>query len=385
MSSVPAAPATTDTPAAPRSHVRVELGDRGYDIVIGPGLIDAAGEEIARRLPGVRAAVLTDTTVAGLHYERLSIALRAAGIDHVQIVVPPGETTKSFAQLTDVVDQIIGARLERGDVVIALGGGVIGDLAGFASAIVRRGMGFVQMPTTLLAQVDSSVGGKTGINSPRGKNLIGAFHQPALVLSDTALLDTLSPREFAAGYAEIAKMALIDRPDFFDWLDANRAAIFTGGPERVESVRQSCIAKAAVVAADEREEGSRALLNLGHTFGHALEAAVGYDAKRLVHGEGVAIGTVLAHRFSARLGLCPPADAERCEAHFAAVGLPTRIAQIPGAPLDVATLMAGIGQDKKVRRGSLTFILTRGIGQAFIASDVDPAAVEAFLTEELTR
>lgn len=385
MSSVPAAPATTDTPAAPRSHVRVELGDRGYDIVIGPGLIDAAGEEIARRLPGVRAAVLTDTTVAGLHYERLSIALRAAGIDHVQIVVPPGETSKSFAQLTDVVDQIIGARLERGDVVIALGGGVIGDLAGFASAIVRRGMGFVQMPTTLLAQVDSSVGGKTGINSPRGKNLIGAFHQPALVLSDTALLDTLSPREFAAGYAEIAKMALIDRPDFFDWLDANREAIFTGGPERVESVRQSCIAKAAVVAADEREEGSRALLNLGHTFGHALEAAVGYDARRLVHGEGVAIGTVLAHRFSARLGLCPPADAERCEAHFAAVGLPTRIAEIPGAPLDVATLMAGIGQDKKVRRGTLTFILTRGIGQAFIANDVDPAAVEAFLTEELTR
>lgn len=385
MSSVPAAPANTDAPAAPRSHVRVELGDRGYDIVIGPGLIDAAGEEVARRLPGVRAAVLTDTTVAGLHYERLSIALRAAGIDHVQIVVPPGETTKSFAQLTDVVDQIIGARLERGDVVIALGGGVIGDLAGFASAIVRRGMGFVQMPTTLLAQVDSSVGGKTGINSPRGKNLIGAFHQPALVLSDTALLDTLSPREFAAGYAEIAKMALIDRPDFFDWLDANREAIFTGGPERVESVRQSCIAKAAVVAADEREEGSRALLNLGHTFGHALEAAVGYDAKRLVHGEGVAIGTVLAHRFSARLGLCPPADAERCEAHFAAVGLPTRISEIPGAPLDVATLMAGIGQDKKVRRGSLTFILTRGIGQAFIANDVDPAAVEAFLTEELTR
>ena len=385
MSSVPAAPASADTPAAPRSHVRVELGDRGYDIVIGPGLIDAAGEEIARRLPGVRAAVLTDATVAGLHYERLSIALRAAGIDHVQIVVPPGETTKSFAQLTDVVDQIIGARLERGDVVIAIGGGVIGDLAGFASAIVRRGMGFVQMPTTLLAQVDSSVGGKTGINSPRGKNLIGAFHQPALVLSDTALLDTLSPREFAAGYAEIAKMALIDRPDFFDWLDANREAIFTGGPERVESVRQSCIAKAAVVAADEREEGSRALLNLGHTFGHALEAAVGYDAQRLVHGEGVAIGTVLAHRFSARLGLCPPADAERCEAHFAAVGLPTRISEIPGAPLDVATLMAGIGQDKKVRRGSLTFILTRGIGQAFIANDVDPAAVEAFLTEELTR
>ncbi|EAS49299.1 3-dehydroquinate synthase AroB [Aurantimonas manganoxydans SI85-9A1] len=383
MSSVPAA--TADAPAAPRSHVRVELGARGYDIVIGPGLIDAAGEEIARRLPGVRAAIVTDTTVAGLHYERLSIALRAAGIDHVQIVVPPGETTKSFAQLTDVVDQIIGARLERGDVVIALGGGVIGDLAGFASAIVRRGMGFVQMPTTLLAQVDSSVGGKTGINSPRGKNLIGAFHQPALVLSDTALLDTLSPREFAAGYAEIAKMALIDRPDFFAWLDANREAIFTGGPERVESVRQSCIAKAAVVAADEREEGSRALLNLGHTFGHALEAAVGYDAKRLVHGEGVAIGTVLAHRFSAKLGLCLPADAERCEAHFAAVGLPTRISEIPGAPLDVATLMAGIGQDKKVRRGSLTFILTRGIGQAFIASDVAPAGVEAFLTEELTR
>ncbi|HEY9058840.1 MAG TPA: 3-dehydroquinate synthase [Aurantimonas sp.] len=381
----PEAAHQADDDAAARRRVVVDLGMRSYDILIGPGLVDAAGEEIARRLPGVRAAVVTDETVAGLHLDRLSIALRAAGIDHSTVVLPAGEPTKSFEHLTRVVDAVLAQRLERDDAVIALGGGVVGDLAGFASAIARRGMRFVQMPTTLLAQVDSSVGGKTGINSPRGKNLIGAFHQPALVLADTALLDTLSPREFAAGYAEIVKYGLIDRPEFFDWLERSREAIFAGGPERAEAIRQSCEAKAAVVAVDEREHAGRALLNLGHTFGHALEAAVGYDSRRLVHGEGVAIGMTLAYRFSTELGLCPAADAGRGEAHLRAAGLPTRIAEIPGGPLSTAQLMTGIAQDKKVKRGHLTFILTRGIGQAFVESDVAPAAVEAFLDRELAR
>ncbi|WP_206456047.1 3-dehydroquinate synthase [Aurantimonas marina] len=375
----------TDNGAATPRCVVVDLGTRSYDILIGPGLVDEAGTEIARRLPGIRAAVVTDETVAGLHLDRLSIALRAAGIDHSTIVLPAGETTKSFAHLTQVVDEVLAQRLERDDAVIALGGGVIGDLAGFASAIVRRGMRFVQMPTTLLAQVDSSVGGKTGINSPRGKNLVGAFHQPSLVLADTALLDTLSPREFAAGYAEIVKYGLIDRPDFFDWLDRNCEAVFAGGPERADAIRQSCKAKAVVVAADERENAGRALLNLGHTFGHALEAAVGYDSRRLVHGEGVAIGMTLAYRFSTERGLCPAEDADRGEAHLRAAGLPTRIGEIPGAPLTTAQLMAGIAQDKKVKRGRPTFILTRGIGRAFLEGDVAPAAVEAFLDREIAR
>ncbi|MEX6506402.1 3-dehydroquinate synthase [Jiella sp. M17.18] len=368
-----------------RRTVEVSLGARSYDILIGPGLIDAAGEEIARRLPQSRAVVVTDQMVANLHLERLRIALRSAGIDHSEIVLPAGETTKSFAHLERLVDGLIAAKLERTDAVVALGGGVIGDLAGFASAIMKRGCRFVQLPTTLLAQVDSSVGGKTGINTPRGKNLVGAFHQPALVLADTALLDTLTPREFAAGYAEVAKYGLIDRPDFFAWLERNREAIFAGGAERTEAIRVSCQAKADVVAADERETGARALLNLGHTFGHALEAAVKYDPARLVHGEGVAIGMVLAHRFSAELGLCGGAEAERVAAHLDAAGLPTRIGAIPGAALDLDTLMPAIAQDKKVKRGRLTFILTRGIGEAFVADDVDPAAVRAFLARELAR
>ncbi|HEX2017525.1 MAG TPA: 3-dehydroquinate synthase [Aurantimonas sp.] len=371
--------------AAPRRRVVVDLGARSYDILIGPGLIDEAGAEIAARLPGVRAAIVTDESVGGLYLTRLSVALRAAGIEHVEIVLPAGEKSKSFDQLTRVVDEILAARLERGDAVIALGGGVIGDLAGFASAIVRRGMRFVQLPTTLLAQVDSSVGGKTGINTPRGKNLVGAFHQPSLVLADTALLDTLPPREFAAGYAELVKYGLIDRPAFFEMLETGLDAVFGGGTERGEAIRVSCEAKAAVVAADEEEHGSRALLNLGHTFGHALEAAVGYDPARLVHGEGVAIGMVLAHRFSAELGLCPMEDADRVAAHLVAAGLPVTIGAIPGALLTAAELMRGIAQDKKVQRGQLTFILTRGIGRAFVASDVDPQAVEAFLEKELKR
>ncbi|BDA86117.1 3-dehydroquinate synthase [Aureimonas sp. SA4125] len=365
--------------------VRVDLGERSYDILIGAGLLAGAGTEIARRLPGIRAMVVTDATVAGLHLDALMLSLGSAGIDVSQLVLPAGETTKSFRHLEEAVEAVIAARLERGDAVIALGGGVIGDLTGFVAGIVRRGMRFVQIPTTLLAQVDSSVGGKTGINSPQGKNLIGVFHQPSLVLADTDVLDTLSPREFAAGYAEVVKYGLIDRPDFFAWLEQHREKIFAGGAERAQAIAESCRAKAAVVAADEREDGARALLNLGHTFGHALEAACRYDPARLVHGEGVSIGMALAHRFSVRLGLCTGQDAVRAERHLEAAGLPTRIDQISGTDFSVEDLMRGISQDKKVSRGRLVFILTRGIGRAFVARDVDPAAVEAFLADELRR
>ena len=365
-------------------HVRVELGERGYDILIGPGLLDRAGEEIKARLGSVRVGIVTDRTVAGLHLGRLRRSLERAGIADALVTVEPGEPSKSWATLERVVDGLLAARLERGDAVLALGGGVVGDLAGFASAIARRGMRLVQAPTSLLAQVDSSVGGKTGINAGAGKNLVGAFHQPHLVLADTDTLGTLPARELRAGYAETVKYGLIDRPDFFSWLEAHWREVIGGGESnggegRIRAIAESCRAKAAVVAADEREGGARALLNLGHTFGHALERFCGYDPAKLVHGEGVAIGMAVAHRFSVRLGLCPPADAERVERHLRAVGLPTSLADVPGlveqagiGPRDdpegrgdaLDLLMDGIQQDKKVERGSLTFILTRGIGRA---------------------
>jgi 3-dehydroquinate synthase len=367
------------------TSVPMALGDRSYDILIGAGLIAGAGQTLAARFPGRAVAIVTDATVGALHGPALTKSLDAAGIRHVTVTVPAGEASKRFAMLEQVVDEIIAARMERGDLVLALGGGVVGDLAGFAAAIVRRGMGFVQMPTSLLAQVDSSVGGKTGINSRHGKNLIGAFYQPGLVLADTDVLNTLSTREFRAGYAEVAKYGLIDDPGFFGWLEANWRGVFQGGRDRVQAIATSCRAKAQVVARDETETGDRALLNLGHTFGHALEAATGYDGARLVHGEGVAIGMAQAFRFSARLGLCPADDAARMAAHLTAVGLPTELAHIPGGVGDVDGLMAAIRQDKKVARGALTFILARGIGQSFIAKDVDPEAVRAFLGEELAR
>ena len=363
--------------------VAVTIADRGYDILIGGGLIAAAGREIAARLPGIRAAIVTDENVASRHLPALQAGMEAAGIGVQVLTVTPGEATKRFEILEKVVDGIIEARLERGDAVIALGGGVVGDLAGFASGIVRRGMHLVQVPTSLLAQVDSSVGGKTGINTPRGKNLVGVFKQPALVLADTDALDTLPPREFAAGYAEIVKYGLIDQPDFFAWLEDNRAAVFSGGSARSEAIAVSCRAKAEIVARDEMENGDRALLNLGHTFGHALEAATRFDGTRLVHGEGVAIGLALAHRFSARLGLAPVEDAERVEAHLAAAGLPYRLSDVQGGLPGAEALMDYIAQDKKVSRGTLTFILTRGIGRAFIARDVAPVDVLAFLRENL--
>ncbi|HRJ69122.1 MAG TPA: 3-dehydroquinate synthase [Beijerinckiaceae bacterium] len=367
-----------------RVIVPVALAGRSYDIVIGRGLVAEAGARIAALAPGARAAIVTDETVAGLHLAALRTALARAGIAATDIVLPAGEATKNWQTLGDVVDRIIGARLERGDVVIALGGGVIGDLTGFAAAIVRRGMRYVQIPTTLLAQVDSSVGGKTAVNSRHGKNLVGAFHQPALVLADTAVLDTLGPREFRAGYAEVAKYGLIDRPDFFEWLESGAwSGIFSGGPERERAVEICCAAKAAVVARDETETGDRALLNLGHTFGHAIEAVTGYDARRLVHGEGVAIGMALAHRFSQRLGLCPGQDAFRVSRHLEAVGLPTRLAEVPGGIGSAEALLAAIRQDKKVSRGTLTFILTNGLGRSFIARNVAETEVADFLAEEL--
>ena len=362
--------------------VHVSLGDRSYDILIGSGLLARAGEEIAMRLPGIRAAVVTDENLAQLHLPSLLSALEAAGITATPVVVAAGEKSKGFATLETVTNEILKARLERGDAVIALGGGVIGDLAGFVAGIVRRGMNFIQIPTSLLAQVDSSVGGKTGINTGYGKNLVGVFNQPQLVLADTDILDTLSKREFAAGYAEVAKYGLIDQPEFFEWLENNWQDVFAGGAARQQAIATSCRAKAAVVARDERETGDRALLNLGHTFGHALETATNYDSSRLVHGEAVAIGMVLAHQFSARLGLISEDTAARVEAHLKAVGLPVSMKEIAGLP-SADVLMSYIAQDKKVSRGSLTFILTRGLGQSFIAKDVSAADVQAFLQEKL--
>lgn len=360
--------------------VHVALGERAYDILIGPRLLDEAGTILAERFPGRRYGIVTDTHVAAAQLPRLAASLDAAGLAYQVITLPAGESTKSYASLETVVEGLLAAKLERGDLVIALGGGVIGDLAGFAAAVTRRGMDFVQMPTSLLAQVDSSVGGKTGINSPHGKNLVGAFHQPKLVLADLSTLDTLPERQFAAGYAEVVKYGLIDDPEFYDWLEANRAEIFAGGPARGEAVARCCAHKARVVIEDEKETGVRALLNLGHTFGHALEKDTGYS-DRLLHGEGVSIGMVLAHGFSTRLGLAPGQDTGRVAAHLKAAGLPTTLADIPGDLGSTDILMAAIAQDKKVQRGALTFILTRGIGQAFIERNVDADAVRSYLDE----
>ncbi|MGO7166545.1 3-dehydroquinate synthase [Rhizobium leguminosarum] len=370
------------TSASAIRTVHVPLGERAYDILIGPGLIARAGAEIASRLKGRKAAVVTDENVAPLYLKALVASLDEAGIASAEVVLPAGEKTKSFEHLMTACDKVLEARVERNDYVIALGGGVIGDLSGFAAGIVRRGVRFVQVPTSLLSQVDSSVGGKTGINSRHGKNLIGVFHQPDLVLADTDVLNSLSEREFRAGYAEVAKYGLIDKPDFFAWLEANWKSVFAGGSARIEAIAASCQAKADVVVADERENGQRALLNLGHTFGHALEAATAYDSSRLVHGEGVSIGMVLAHEFSARMNLASPDDARRVERHLKEVGLPTRMSDIPGELPPAETLMDAIAQDKKVKSGKLTFILTRGIGQSFVADDVPASEVISFLREK---
>jgi 3-dehydroquinate synthase len=370
---------------SPEQLVRVPLGNRSYDILIGPGLIGRAGGEITARIKGRRAAIVTDENVGPLYLEALMDSLQTDGIEAVSLTLPAGEKTKCFENLITVVDLALSARLERNDMIIALGGGVIGDLAGFAAGIVKRGVRFVQIPTSLLAQVDSSVGGKTGINTRHGKNLVGVFHQPDLVLADADSLGTLSQREFRAGYAEVAKYGLIDKPEFFAWLEANWKDVFSGGPSRIEAIAASCRAKAAVVAADERENGARALLNLGHTFGHALEAAVQYDSARLVHGEGVSIGMVLAHEFSTRLNHASRDDADRVRKHLKEVGLPVTIDEIPGEMPPAEQLMDAIAQDKKVKSGKLTFILTRGVGQSFIADDVPASEVISFLKEKLPQ
>jgi 3-dehydroquinate synthase len=364
--------------------VRVALAERSYDIAIGRGLIASLGEKIAALRPGAKAAVVTDATVAHHHLAAAEAALKSAGIGATAVTVPEGEGSKSFTGLQKVCEGLIAARIERGDLVIALGGGVIGDLAGFAAAVVRRGLDYVQVPTSLLAQVDSSVGGKTAIDTSHGKNLVGAFHQPILVVADTALLDTLSQREFRAGYAEVAKYGLLGDAAFFSWLESNWQEMFSGGPAREHAIATSCRMKAAIVARDERETGERALLNLGHTFGHAFEAAAGYS-QRLLHGEAISLGMALAFEFSARRGLLPIAQARRACEHLAAVGLPTRVSQTPGGAPGIDRLMELIAQDKKVKRGKLTFILVRGIGESFIENDVDPAEVRAFLKDKLAE
>jgi 3-dehydroquinate synthase len=363
--------------------VRVELGARSYEVRIGPGLIARAGAEIAPLLARPRAVIVTDENVAARHLPALEAALAAEGIASSALALPPGEATKDWAHLGRTVEWLLSQKVERRDVVIALGGGVIGDLAGFAAAVLRRGVRFVQIPTSLLAQVDSSVGGKTGINSPHGKNLVGAFHQPSLVLADIGALATLAPRDFLAGYGEVVKYGLLGDADFFEWLEKNGPQLADGSEElRGYAVRRSVEMKAEIVARDETEQGDRALLNLGHTFCHALEAATGYS-DRLLHGEGVAIGCALAFETSARLGLCAQEEPSRVRAHLRAMGMKTDLADIEGALPGPEGLLELMAQDKKVVDGRLRFILARGIGKAFVTSDVPPEVVREVLAEGL--
>jgi len=364
-------------------QVRVNLAERSYDVRIGEGLIAGAGAEVAPLLQRPRVAVISDETVAALHLDALRDGLGAVGIEVSALSLPPGEATKCWAQLERSVDWLLEQQIERRDVVIALGGGVIGDLVGFAAAILRRGVRFVQIPTSLLAQVDSSVGGKTGINARAGKNLIGAFHQPALVLADIGVLATLTPRDFLSGYGEVVKYGLLGDAEFFAWLEANGPALAKGNAGlRAEAVRRSVQMKADIVARDETEQGDRALLNLGHTFCHALEAATGYS-DRLLHGEGVAIGCALAFEVSAKLGLCAQEDPSRVRAHLVAMGMKTDLADIAGELPDADGLLTLMAQDKKVIDGRLRFIMARGIGKAFVAEDVGPDPVRAVLSEAL--
>ena len=362
--------------------VRVGLGDRAYDVEIGAGLIDQAGARIRPLLRRARTAVVADETVAALHGQRLIAALCEAGIAAPLITVPAGEASKSFEQLARVSDALLALSLDRGDLVIAFGGGVVGDLAGFAAAIYKRGIDFVQIPTTLLAQVDSSVGGKTAIDTPRGKNLIGAFHQPRLVLADLDVLDSLAARQMRAGYAEVVKYGLLGDFAFFEWLEANVDAVLARQPEALaHAVARSVEMKAEIVAEDEKEMGRRALLNLGHTFGHALEAEVGFGDD-LLHGEAVALGSAQALRFSAALGLCPGQDAARAERAIAAAGLPARLSDLRLGPFAVDRLMDHMVQDKKAEGGRVTLILAHGIGRAFTAKGVERAPLRDFLITE---
>ncbi|MBB3994579.1 3-dehydroquinate synthase [Sulfitobacter undariae] len=366
-------------------RVHVALPGRAYDVEIGPGLLAQAGQFVAPLLKRPRVVVISDENVAALHLETLRAGLAADGITMESLLLPPGEATKCWAELTRCVEWLLDQKVERGDVVVAFGGGVIGDLVGFAASVLRRGVRFVQIPTSLLAQVDSSVGGKTGINTRHGKNLVGAFHQPSLVLADTAVLGTLTPRDFLAGYGEVVKYGLLGDAAFFDWLEAQGPALAEGdGPARVEAVRRSVQMKADIVVRDETEQGERALLNLGHTFGHALEAATGYSS-RLLHGEGVAIGCALAFELSARMGLCAQEAPSRVRAHLRDMGMKVDLSDIEGDLPDAATLLALMGQDKKVVEGQLRFILARDIGDSFVTGDVMQADVLAVLSDALAR
>ncbi len=371
------------TSAVPLETVSVPLGDRAYDIRIGPDLLERAGAEIAPLARRRRVAIITETRVAALHLDTLSRGLEAAGFSYDVLELPPGETTKGWPEFSRAVEWLIERQVARDDLVVAFGGGVIGDLVGFAAAVLRRGVGFVQIPTSLLAQVDSSVGGKTGINSPLGKNLIGAFHQPRLVLADIALLDTLSARDFLAGYGEVVKYGLLGDAAFFSWLEDNGPALARGDrAARGYAVRRSCEMKADIVVRDETEQGDRALLNLGHTFGHALEAATGYS-DRLLHGEAVSIGCQLAFDLSAAVGLCAQETPTRVAAHLAGMGMKRSLADIPGDLPDAEGLMTLMAQDKKVRDGRLAFVLARGIGEAFVARDVELDRVRDLLKRAL--
>jgi 3-dehydroquinate synthase len=358
--------------------ITVGLGERAYDIHVGGGLLKRAGELLKPLAKGV-VPVVTDSHVAEIHLPQLLETLRQAGLDARAIVMPPGEVSKSFAGLERLSGALLDMEIDRKGLVAALGGGVIGDLTGFAAGVLKRGVAFVQIPTTLLAQVDSSVGGKTAINAAQGKNLIGLFHQPRLVIADTSLLGTLPRRELLAGYAEVLKYGAIGDAQFFEWLELKAAKALAGDEQAmVKAVAHSCRMKAEIVARDERETGDRALLNLGHTFGHALEAATGFS-DRLVHGEGVAIGMALAFRLSVKLGLCPGQDAERFVRHLKAVGLPSSIGDIAGTRPGAGELIRHMAHDKKVTDGKLTFILVRGLGQAFVTRDVPLEAVKEVL------
>ena len=365
--------------------VHVPLTGREYEVRIGPALIANASTHISPLLARPRVAVVSEEHVAPLHLEALQTGLEAAGIEVVSLILPAGESTKAWPEFTKCVEWLLEQKIERNDIVIALGGGVIGDLVGFAAAVLRRGVRFVQMPTSLLAQVDSSVGGKTGINAPQGKNLIGAFHQPAMVLADTDVLNTLNTRDFLSGYGEVVKYGLLGDADFFGWLEKHGPALLAGDQEaRIEAVRRSVQMKADIVLRDETEQGDRALLNLGHTFCHALEAATGYS-DRLFHGEGVAVGCALAFELSARLGLCAQEDPSRVRAHLSAMGQKVDLSDIEGDLPDASALLELMGQDKKVKDGKLNFILARGIGEAFVTSDVPKEAVLKLLEDALAQ
>ncbi|PKU22774.1 3-dehydroquinate synthase [Telmatospirillum siberiense] len=367
------------------SAITVALGERSYDIHVGSGLLSRAGHILRPLLAAPKVFVVTDENIEGLHLEALKESLDDAGLDNHGVVLPAGEQTKSFPHLESLLDAMLEARCERGTTIIAFGGGVIGDLTGFAASVLLRGVPFVQIPTTLLSQVDSSVGGKTGINTRQGKNLVGSFYQPRAVLADIDVLSTLPPRELKAGYAEVVKYGLIDDPAFFDWLETRGVAVVAADAQAGrQAVLTSCRAKARIVAADERESGQRALLNLGHTFAHALEAEGGYG-ELLLHGEAVSIGMVLAFDLSVAMGLCPAADRDRLVRHLHTVGLPVCLPPLPGGEWSVERLLAHFGKDKKVKDGRVTFVLARGIGQAFLSPDVPAATLKNVLDAAIGR